>query len=185
MFTYSEFLSRESGVKNLIKASTAEGELLLALNCVGGKETGEMGKLLGPNGFLGKSPLRTSLETPLTVLPCSDLRRYGQSATRTTSVSLHLQEPHRVSTSLSLPRSTHSLLLSAGFWLSNWIKNHPTERGPMMNEIAQLVADGKLKEPETEIVELSGDDESVGSIARGVMRANAEGRGKKVLFKFV
>lgn len=54
-----------------------------------------------------------------------------------------------------------------------------------MNEIAQLVADGKLKEPETEIIELSGDDASVGSIAREVMRANAEGRGKKVLFKFV
>lgn len=55
----------------------------------------------------------------------------------------------------------------------------------MMNELAQMVADGKLVEPPTRIVELAGDDEQVGRTVREVMRNAEGGKGKKVLLKFV
>lgn len=55
VLTYGEFLDRETRSK--IKEWTKDGELRLALNCVGGKETSEMVKLLGLEGFLGESCL--------------------------------------------------------------------------------------------------------------------------------
>jgi len=59
VLTYSEFLDRETRSK--IKEWTKDGELRLALNCVGGKETSEMVKLLGLEGFLGEFSLFDSL----------------------------------------------------------------------------------------------------------------------------
>ncbi|GAA5943728.1 enoyl-[acyl-carrier-protein] reductase [Sporobolomyces koalae] len=54
VLTYEEFLSREVNARSKIKEWVAEqdGELLLGLNCVGGKETTEMAKLLGVGGQL-------------------------------------------------------------------------------------------------------------------------------------
>lgn len=51
MMTYSEFLKRETRAE--IKTIIRDGELLLGLNCVGGKETTAMAKLLGAGGTLG------------------------------------------------------------------------------------------------------------------------------------
>jgi len=52
--TYDEFLSRENNSRSKIKEWVGkDGEMLLALNCVGGKETAEMAKLLGVGGQLG------------------------------------------------------------------------------------------------------------------------------------
>jgi hypothetical protein len=48
-----------------------------------------------------------------------------------------------------------------------------------------MIAEGKLKEPEHEIVELSGNDDEVGSTIREVMKRNEGGKGRKVLLKFV
>ncbi|GAA5914738.1 enoyl-[acyl-carrier-protein] reductase [Sporobolomyces salmoneus] len=54
VLTYEEFLSRDSNVRKQIKewVGKEDGELLLGLNCVGGKETTEMAKLLGVGGKL-------------------------------------------------------------------------------------------------------------------------------------
>jgi trans-2-enoyl-CoA reductase len=56
VLTYDEFFKKES--RSTIKEWTSDGELRLALNCVGGKETGEMAKLLALDGFLGSLNLR-------------------------------------------------------------------------------------------------------------------------------
>lgn len=82
-------------------------------------------------------------------------------------------------------RSSADTFHSAGFWLSDWVKSHPTERLAMMNDLAQLMADGKLRAPETETVDLVGlGAEEVGETVRGVMERLEEGRGRKVLLKF-
>ncbi|GAA5969763.1 hypothetical protein JCM3765_003450 [Sporobolomyces pararoseus] len=54
VLTYEEFLSRDLNIRSQIKqwVSADGGELLLGLNCVGGKETTEMAKLLGVGGQL-------------------------------------------------------------------------------------------------------------------------------------
>ncbi len=56
----------------------------------------------------------------------------------------------------------------------------------MMNSLAQLMADGKLKAPETEEVDLAGlGGEEVGQQLRQVMEKGEQGKtGKKVLLKF-
>lgn len=188
VLTYSEFLDRSARAK--IKEWTLGGELRLALNCVGGKETGEMAKLLGMDGFLGESDLergggrRDGGEE--TDEARSNLRRNGKDGALAPSKLVHLQETHGV-------RFSPSLLLSqltppktrTGFWLSNWVETHPVERLAMMNELAQMVADGRLVEPPTEVVELAGDDEQVGRTVREVMKRAEAGKGKKVLLKFV
>lgn len=51
VFTYSEFFEKET--RNQIKEIIKGAEMRLALNCVGGKETGDMAKLLSIDGFLG------------------------------------------------------------------------------------------------------------------------------------
>lgn len=122
----------------------------------------------------------------------SHVRWNGQDGAIDSSFTLHLQKAYRVGR--LIPRA---LLLDAalpkpasrrrtGFWLSNWVTTHPNERVPMMNELAQMVADGKLKEPETEIVELRGDEQQLGETIREVMRKAEGGKGgKKVLLRFV
>lgn len=55
----------------------------------------------------------------------------------------------------------------------------------MMENLAQLVADGKLLEPETEVVEVKGDEQQMGEIVRGVMLKHEGGKGRKVLLQFV
>lgn len=58
VLTYDEFLDRDK--RKEIKSWIGEGELKLALNCVGGKETTEMVKLLGLDGVLGAYRLVSS-----------------------------------------------------------------------------------------------------------------------------
>lgn len=56
VLTYDEFLSRDNNTRQKIKEWVGkDGELRLALNCVGGKETAEMAKLLAMDGRLGAS----------------------------------------------------------------------------------------------------------------------------------
>lgn len=55
----------------------------------------------------------------------------------------------------------------------------------MMHELAGLVAEGKLQEPETEVVELGGGEDGVGKGIREVMKRAEGGKGKKVLLRFV
>ncbi|GAA5958971.1 hypothetical protein JCM8115_000709 [Rhodotorula mucilaginosa] len=147
VLTYDEFLSRENNTRTKIKEWIGrDGEMRLALNCVGGKETAEMAKLLSMDG---------------------KLVTYGGMA----------------KTALALPPSLFIFrkLTSVGFWLSNWVQTHPEERQTMMRSLAELTAQGKLKEPETEVVELAGSDEEVAEKMSGVMKRIEEGRGKKIL----
>ncbi|GAA5860416.1 hypothetical protein JCM1840_000252 [Sporobolomyces johnsonii] len=148
VLTYDEFLDRSNDVRAKIKQWVGkDGEMLLALNCVGGKETAEMAKLLGVGG---------------------KLVTYGGMA----------------KTALALPPSLFIFkkLTATGFWLTNWVATHPRERTPMMHALAGLIADGKLKEPETEVVVLEGSDDDVAKTLRDVMQMLEEGRaGKKVL----
>ncbi|CEQ39031.1 SPOSA6832_00513 [Sporobolomyces salmonicolor] len=148
VLTYDEFLDRSNDIRSQIKQWVGkDGELLLALNCVGGKETAEMAKLLGVGG---------------------KLVTYGGMA----------------KTALALPPSLFIFkkLTATGFWLTNWVATHPRERTPMMHALAGLIADGKLKEPETEVVVLEGSDDDVRQRLSDVMKRLEEGRaGKKVL----
>ncbi|GAA5824083.1 hypothetical protein JCM3770_006058 [Rhodotorula araucariae] len=53
VLTYDEFLSRDNNTRHKIKEWVGkDGELRLALNCVGGKETAEMCKMLAVDGRL-------------------------------------------------------------------------------------------------------------------------------------
>ncbi|GAA5824135.1 hypothetical protein JCM11251_001536 [Rhodosporidiobolus azoricus] len=149
VLTYDEFLSRDTNVRKQIKEWVGkDGELKLALNCVGGKETAEMCKALAVDG---------------------KLVTYGGMA----------KQP------LALPPSLFIFkkLTSTGFWLSNWVQTHPSERLTMMQRLAELTSTGVLKEPETEVVELDGSDEEVKGQLEEVMRRIEEGvpGGKKVL----
>lgn len=53
-----------------MKEWTSDGEMRLALNCVGGKETAEMVKLLSMDGFLGQC-----LQRPVAEFRCLVLSR--------------------------------------------------------------------------------------------------------------
>ncbi|BGP16139.1 hypothetical protein JCM10213v2_004134 [Rhodosporidiobolus nylandii] len=147
VLTYDDFLSRENNARKQIKEWVGkDGELRLALNCVGGKETAEMAKTLAVDG---------------------KLVTYGGMA----------------KTALAIPPSLFIFkkLTSTGFWLSNWVQTHPEERQTMMHKLAALTSQGKLKEPETKVVELDGTDDEVREQLSAVMKKIEEGRGKKVL----
>ncbi|GAA6062503.1 hypothetical protein JCM10212_006352 [Sporobolomyces blumeae] len=148
VLTYDEFLSRDNDTRSKIKQWVGkDGELLLALNCVGGKETAEMAKMLGVGG---------------------QLVTYGGMA----------------KTALALPPSLFIFkkLTSTGFWLSNWSQTHPRERVEMMHSLSSMMASGKLKEPETQVVVLEGSDDEVEQVVSRVMQEQEQGRtGKKVL----
>ncbi|KAM0756121.1 NAD(P)-binding protein [Meredithblackwellia eburnea MCA 4105] len=150
VLSYEEFLEDPKATRSKIKEWTSGGSLRLALNCVGGKETTEMCKLLDLEGVLVT---------------------YGGMAKQ----------------SLKIPPSLFIFkkLQLAGFWYSNWVETHPEERITMMKSLAQLIADGKLKEPAHEIVDLEGDDEKLGVTVREVMKKLEDGRAKKQLLRFV
>lgn len=175
VLTYSEFLKRETRTE--IKEWIRDGEMKLALNCVGGKETTEMAKLLSLDGFLGtflNLLVRSTwkLQTNIFFFLCQ-LVTYGGMAKQ----------------SLSIPPSLFIFkkLTSTGFWLSNWCDNNPIERKLMIEELAQLTADGRLKEADNEIVELdtSNSDEAIGIVIREVMQRIEAGRSKKILLKWI
>lgn len=98
VLTYDEFLSRENNTRTKIKEWIGrDGEMRLALNCVGGKETAEMAKLLAMDGKLGG--LSAFFPAVLAGYPYSspstlhsDLRRYGQDCPGTSALALHLPQ---------------------------------------------------------------------------------------------
>ena len=190
MLTYEEFLSRET--RQQVKEWTRDGDLRLALNCVGGKETTEMVKLLGMQGYLGESS--------------SAQRRRGKALTLSVRQSpteawpkLNYRSHHPYSSSKSSPRMSAlsstfpscapfadlGSLLRTGLWLSQWVSSHPSERLTMMNTLASMVSRGELKEPEVEIVDLAGGVEEMARRVREVMKRSEGGRGRKVLLRFV
>lgn len=84
VLTYSEFLERETRSK--IKEWTQGGDLKLALNCVGGKETSEMVKLLGAEGFLGEQRDLCSLGAALEAHSSTRSVTYGGMAKTALSI---------------------------------------------------------------------------------------------------
>ncbi|KAG5732859.1 hypothetical protein E4T56_gene7945 [Termitomyces sp. T112] len=91
---------------------------------------------------------------------------------------------------LSLPTSLFIFknLTCHGFWQSRWYKNSVRgDRVRIMQILANLMGQGKLKEPAHEIVTISpkDSDEEAGQKVRDVI-AKAEGgrRGKKTLLRF-
>jgi len=87
VLTYEEFLSRDLNIRSQIKewVSKDGGELLLGLNCVGGKETTEMAKLLGIGGQLGK-PFLTSVARYSALMLRASTVTYGGMAKTALSI---------------------------------------------------------------------------------------------------
>ncbi|KAI0629236.1 NAD-P-binding protein [Trametes polyzona] len=85
---------------------------------------------------------------------------------------------------LSLPTSLFIFknLTARGFWQSTWYKQHSREE---RERLMQTLAGFKLKEPEHEILDLSGEpsDEAATERLRGVLRKMEEGFSKKVLLR--
>jgi len=90
---------------------------------------------------------------------------------------------------LSLPTSLFIFknLKSVGFWQSRWYTDKTLEeREELMKVLVGLMYDGKLKEPEHEILSLRADksDEQITKDVRDIVTKMAEGQfGRKVLFK--
>ncbi|KAJ7077920.1 hypothetical protein B0H15DRAFT_861416 [Mycena belliarum] len=91
---------------------------------------------------------------------------------------------------LSLPTSLFIFknLTSVGFWQSRWYKTHTRQdKENLMETLVDLVAQGKLKEPEHEILSISAhdSDEVAGGKIRDIFTKMSAGQyGKKVLLKF-
>ncbi|KAG6861333.1 hypothetical protein C0995_001312 [Termitomyces sp. Mi166 len=91
---------------------------------------------------------------------------------------------------LSLPTSLFIFknLTCHGFWQSRWYKNSVRgDRVRVMQILANLISQGKLKEPAYEIVTISpkDSDEEAGQKVRDVIAKAVGGRqGKKTLLKF-
>jgi len=90
---------------------------------------------------------------------------------------------------LSLPTSLHIFknLTSHGYWQTRWYATHsPEERQEMVRFLVGLMEDGKLREPEHEIVPLTGSEDAVGeTVRKAISRLAAGGVGKKLLLKFI
>jgi len=90
---------------------------------------------------------------------------------------------------LSLPTSLFIFknLTTTGFWQSRWYKTHTRDdKEILMKTLVDLVAQGKLKEPEHEILTIPAEDsdEAAGQRVRDIMTKIAAGQyGKKVLLK--
>lgn len=85
---------------------------------------------------------------------------------------------------LSLPSSLFIFknLKSLGFWMTTWYATCTKEaRMDMTNELVRLMETGKLKGPETHVVELGGSDKN---IAETAIEAIETVKGKKVIFRF-
>jgi len=90
---------------------------------------------------------------------------------------------------LSLPTSLFIFknLTAAGFWQSRWYKTHTRQdKDNLMKTLVDLVAQGKLKAPEHEILTIyaQDSDEVAGQKVRDIITKMSEGGyGKKVLLK--
>ncbi|KZT30021.1 NAD-binding protein [Neolentinus lepideus HHB14362 ss-1] len=149
VFTYDD-LSNKSTVSDI--KSLAEGNYpKLFLNCVSGKDTTAMLRLLGADatvvsyGAMSKQPL----SVPTSYFIFKDLR-------------------------------------TCGFWQSRWYNQHTREeRIEVMDSIIDIIRQGKLREPEHEIVTIPGtaSDEDATAMVKDLMRRVEGGAGKKVLIK--
>jgi len=90
---------------------------------------------------------------------------------------------------LSLPTSLFIFknLTSVGFWQSRWYKTQTREdKESLMKTLVDLVAQGKLKVPEHEILTIPAEDsdEVAGQKVRDIFAKISKGQyGKKVLLK--
>ncbi|KAJ7281836.1 hypothetical protein C8J57DRAFT_1560013 [Mycena rebaudengoi] len=150
VLTYDKLSDRS--LKDTVKEWTAGKGIRLGLNCVSGKDTTSMARLLGRDAFLVS---------------------YGAMS----------KEP------LSLPTSMFIFnnLTTTGFWQSRWYSTHTRQdKEVLMQTLVDLIAQGKLKAPEHEILTISAEDsdEIAGQKIRDIMTKMAEGQyGKKVLLK--
>ncbi|KAJ7767473.1 hypothetical protein DFH07DRAFT_808652 [Mycena maculata] len=152
VLTYDDLTDRTL-TSTIIKDWTAGKGIRLGLNCVSGKDTTSMARLLGEDAYMVS---------------------YGAMS----------KEPLSLPTSLFIFKN----LTTAGFWQSRWYKRHTREdKENLMKTLVDLVAQGKLKEPEYEIHSISSrdSDEVAGEKIRDTMARISRGQyGKKVLLKF-
>lgn len=91
---------------------------------------------------------------------------------------------------LSLPSSLFIFkgLTSSGFWLSRWYETRTAgARAEMAAELCQLYDEGKLREPDHEIIEVGAEsqsDEQLSQVAREAVTRSGTA-GKKLLLRFV
>ncbi|KAJ6457166.1 hypothetical protein C8R47DRAFT_995804 [Mycena vitilis] len=151
VLTYDDLADR-SLTARIIKDWTAGKGIRLGLNCVSGKDTTSMARLLGNDAYLVS---------------------YGAMS----------KEPLSLPTSLFIFKN----LTTAGFWQSRWYKTHTRDdKENLMKTLVDLVAQGKLKEPEHEILTIPAkdSDEVAGQKVRDIMAKMSQGHyGKKVLLK--
>ncbi|KIJ18267.1 hypothetical protein PAXINDRAFT_175380 [Paxillus involutus ATCC 200175] len=148
--TYDEL--SDNAFRSKFKTWTEGRNVRLGLNCVSGKVTTLMARLLGEDahlvsyGAMSKSPL--SLPTSLFIFK---------------NLSCH------------------------GFWQSRWYAQKTSEeRVKMMNILAGLIRDGKLRSPEHEILAIGGqetDSDAKTKICSAISRLTCGKYGKKVLLK--
>ncbi|KAJ7432641.1 hypothetical protein B0H11DRAFT_2154665 [Mycena galericulata] len=152
VLTYDD-LGDRTLTSTIIKDWTAGRGIRLGLNCVSGKDTTAMARLLGQDAYLVS---------------------YGAMS----------KEPLSLPTSLFIFKN----LTTAGFWQSRWYKTHTrNDQENLMKTLVDLVVQGKLKEPEYEILTISSrdSDEVAGEKVREMMAKISRGQyGKKVLLKF-
>ncbi|CAK9437769.1 uncharacterized protein LODBEIA_P21470 [Lodderomyces beijingensis] len=115
VITEKENSEREAGdkIKSLVKST--QGEVKLALNCVGGSSSQGIARKLSPNGLM------------LT---------YGGMS----------MKPVTVPTSLFIFKN----ITSAGFWVTELLKNNPELKQKTLNQIQQWYKEGSLKEAPSE-----------------------------------
>jgi len=112
--------------------------------------------------------------------------------TRLLGINAHLVSYGAMSKQpLSLPTSLFIFqnLTSHGFWQSHWYANRTKqEQETVMQTLVKLMSQGKLKEPEHEIITV-GDresDEEAGRKVKEIITKMSEGQyGKKVLLKML
>ncbi|KAJ7043402.1 hypothetical protein C8F04DRAFT_1389593 [Mycena alexandri] len=151
VLTYEDLADR-SLTEKIMKDWTAGKGIRLGLNCVSGKDTTSMARLLGHDAYLVS---------------------YGAMS----------KQPLSLPTSLFIFKN----LTTTGFWQSRWYKTHTRDnKEKLMKTLVDLVAQGKLKEPEHEILTIPAEDsdEAAGQRVRDIMTKIAAGQyGKKVLLK--
>ena len=125
----------------------------------------------------GSANIRLGLNCVSGPTTTSMAKLLGQDATLVTYGAMSKQP-------LSLPSSLFIFksLRSEGFWMTTWYrKASREERTKMTNEIVKLIEDGKFKETQCDIVDLTGSDEEIGQMAREAIKAK---RSKKLVFRF-
>ncbi|KAJ7918953.1 hypothetical protein B0H13DRAFT_1990791 [Mycena leptocephala] len=151
VLTYDDLADR-SLTETIIKDWTAGEGIRLGLNCVSGKDTTSMARLLGHDAYLVS---------------------YGAMS----------KQPLSLPTSLFIFKN----LTTAGFWQSRWYQTHTRDdKENLMKTLVDLVAQGKLKAPEHEILTIPAQDsdEVAGQKVRDIMAKISQGQyGKKVLLK--